>query len=160
MSDPQDQSPLAPAKTPETPAAAAPIISLPPELDLLPPETKSSVLTFMMALIVRQNSGPDPETSKLVAQSEMHQETCRLEGYREMQKSRDKQGERDHEFRKKKLNHETLRNLLLYATCVLGIGIGLYLYVGKGEKTVGSNIVTACFVALLGGKALLGKEKE
>jgi len=117
-------------------------------------------MVSLFAGIVRSTTGPDPETAKVAAQSEMHEETCRLEGYKESLKTRDRQSERDHEFRKKRLNHDTARNLILYVTCLLGIGVGLYLYIAKGEKTIGSNIVTACFVALLGGKALLPKDKE
>jgi hypothetical protein len=128
------------------------------QIEKLAPETRAVISLF--AGIVRNTSGPDPETAKVAAQSEMHEETCRLEGYKESLKTRDRQGERDHEFRKKRLNHESARNFVLYFTCLLGIGIGLYLYIDKGEKTIGSNIVTACFVALLGGKALLPKEKE
>jgi hypothetical protein len=128
------------------------------EIEKLAPETKAMVSLF--AGIVRSTTGPDPETARIAAQSEMHEETCRLDGYKESLKTRDKQSERDHEFRKKRLNHETARNFVLYVTCLLGIGVGLYLYIAKNEKTIGSNIVTACFVALLGGKALLTKDKE
>ena len=128
------------------------------EIEKLAPETKAMVSLF--AGIVRSTTGPDPETARIAAQSEMHEETCRLDGYKESLKTRDKQSERDHEFRKKRLNHETARNFVLYVTCLLGIGVGLYLYIAKNEKTIGSNIVTACFVALLGGKSLLTKDKE
>jgi len=141
----------------ETRLAAAEYVSA-KEIEKLAPETKAMVSLF--AGIIRSTSGPDPETAKIAVQSEMHEESCRLDGYKESLKTRDRQSERDHEFRKKRLNHETARNLLLYITCVLGIGVGLYLYVGKDEKTIGSNIITACFLTLLGGKALLPKEKE
>ena len=152
----ETQSSMAPASTS---IAAAPV-SLPPELEGLPGNVKAEIYSLIASFSLRSLSGPDPRTAKIAAQSEMHEETCRLDGYKESLKARDKQGERDHEFRKKRLNHETARNLVLYITCIVGIGIGLYLYIVKGEKTVGSNIVTACFVALLGGKALLPKDKD
>jgi hypothetical protein len=147
----------APGSASETSLTTAQYVSA-QEIEKLAPETKAMVSLF--AGIVRSTTGPDPETAKVAAQSEMHEETCRLEGYKESLKTRDRQSERDHEFRKKRLNHDTARNLILYVTCLLGIGVGLYLYIAKGEKTIGSNIVTACFVALLGGKALLPKDKE
>jgi hypothetical protein len=151
--DPAD--PITPATTPATVA-----IALPPELEKLSPEIKSSMFSLMMGLFVRNTTGPDPETSKVVAQSEMHQETCRLDGYKESLKNKDKQGERDHEYRKKQLNHDSVRSMLFYLLCLIGISIGLYLLVAKGERTLGSNIVTACFVALLGGKSILSKDKD
>lgn len=157
MSEPPIIPNPAPSSASETSLTAAQYLSA-KEMEKLAPETKAMVSLF--AGIVRSTTGPDPETAKIAAQSEMHEETCRLDGYKEQLKTRDRQSERDHEFRKKRLNHETMRNLLLYFTCLLGIGIGLYLYIGKDEKTIGSNIVTACFVALLGGKALLAKDKE
>jgi hypothetical protein len=61
--------------------------------------------------------------------------------------------------RKKELNHESVRNMVFYAICLVGICVGLYLLVVKGEKTLGSNLVTASFVALLGGKSILPKGK-
>jgi phosphotransferase system glucose/maltose/N-acetylglucosamine-specific IIC component len=143
------------------PAAIATPLALPPELEKLSPEIKSSMFSMMMGLIIRNTTGPDPETSKVVAQSEMHEETCRLEGYKEQLKNKDKQGERDHEFRKKQLNHDSMRNMAFYGICLVGICVGLYLLVAKSERTLGSNIVTACFVALLGGKSILGnKDKD
>jgi len=117
-------------------------------------------MVSLFAGVVRSTTGPDPETARIAAQSEMHEETCRLDGYKESLKTRDKQSERDHEYRKKRLNHETARNFVLYVTCLIGIAVGLYLYIAKGEKTIGSNIVTACFVTLLGGKALLPKDND
>ncbi|HVU45431.1 MAG TPA: hypothetical protein VHD85_04850, partial [Terracidiphilus sp.] len=47
----------------------------------------------------RSSSGPDPETARAIAQAEMHEESCRLQGYKESLKTRDKQNEREHEYR-------------------------------------------------------------
>jgi hypothetical protein len=83
------------------------------EIQKLSPEMKTTV--SVIAGMFRSISGPDPETSRIVAQSEMHEETCKLEGYKESLRIRDKQNERDHEFRKKRLNHETLKNVVVLA---------------------------------------------
>jgi len=88
----------------------------------------------------------------------MHEETCRLEGFKESLKTRDKQNERDHDYRKKKLNHETLKNVIVLLVCVVGIVIGLYLLVAKGRDTLGTGLLVAAFMTLLnGGRALLPK---
>ena len=92
----------------------------------------------------------------------MHEETCRLDGYKESLKTRDKQSERDHAFRMKRLNHDTLRNMVIATVCVVGIGTGLYLLVIKKDETIGSTILVASFMALLGGggKSLFQREKD
>jgi hypothetical protein len=59
--------------------------------------------------------GPDPETAKIIADGEMHEENCRLEGYKASLDNRDKQNERDHDFRKRRLNRETAMALSVLA---------------------------------------------
>ncbi len=91
----------------------------------------------------------------------MHEETCRLEGFRESLKTRDKQNERDHEFRKKRLNHQTILSLIVTTVCVGGIACGLYLLVARKDQTLGSGLLIASFMALLsGGKSILQKDKD
>ena len=51
--------------------------------------------------------GPDPETAKVLAQTEIHEEECRLKGFQASLQNREEQNKRDHDFRKKKLNHQT-----------------------------------------------------
>jgi len=155
-------APLVPTPAPdapaETPEVAGEYVS-PKEIEKLSPEMKTIVSVF--AGIFRSTSGPDPETSRIVAQSEMHEETCKLEGYKESLRTRDKQNGRDHEFRKKRLNHETFRNTIISVVCVIGICTGLYLLVVKKDETLGSNILIASFLALLGGgKFIAQKDKD
>jgi phosphotransferase system glucose/maltose/N-acetylglucosamine-specific IIC component len=164
MTEPTSPNPTESLSDGSAPAKPAPLvpasIALPPELQNLPGDAKAEIFSMIASISLRNLTGPDPETARIAAQSEMHEETCRLDGYKKNLEVRDKQNERDHVFRTKKLNHQTALNLIFYALCVAGIAVGLYLYTAKGEKTVGSNVITACFVALLGGKALLPKEKE
>jgi hypothetical protein len=128
------------------------------ELEKLAPETKTIMSLF--AAIVRNYSGPDPATAKIVAESEMHEETCKLEGYKESCRVRDLQNERDHKFRVKRLNHETAKGMIVTVVCVIGILAGLYLLVERQEHTLGSDILIASFLGLLGGRSLLPKEKD
>ena len=156
MSEPESTSPQ-PGSTAETSLTESQYVSA-EAIEKLAPETRTLVSLF--AGIVRSTSGPDPETAKVVAQSEMHEESCRLEGYSQSLKTRDKQNERDHEFRLKRLSHDTWRGIAFNIICFLGLGTGLYLYVEKGATTLGSNIITGSFVALLGPKSLLQKDKD
>jgi hypothetical protein len=157
MNEPSDL----PSGRPEIPDSSPPTkpLALPPELEKLPADLKVSMFSMMLGL-VRNTTGPDPDTARIVAESEMHEETCRLEGYKQALEVRDKQNERDHQFRRQRLVYDTVRHFGLAVACMIGIGIGLYLYVGKDDKTLGSNIVVACFVTLLGGKAIFQKDKE
>jgi hypothetical protein len=158
MSDLEESS-----MAPETPApsVSGAMLSLPPELETLPAEVKSSMFSLMMGLFVRSTTGPDPESSRVAAQAEMHEETCRLDGYKESLKTRDRQSERDHEFRKKSLNHATALSLLITIACIGGIACGLYLLIVKREQTHGSGLLIASFMALLsGGKSILEKDKD
>ncbi len=115
---------------------------------------------MVFAAFFRSTTGPDPETAKAIAETEMHQETCRLEGFKESLHTKDKQGERDHEFRKKRLNHETARNMIIAAVAVAGIILGAYLLVAKNNPTVGTPLLIAGFMALVGDKSFLPKGKD
>ncbi len=150
-----------PLEAPTNLTASTPTtLTLPPELDQLPADIKSSMFSMMMSLIIRNTTGPDPETSRIVAQSEMHEETCRLDGYKESLHTKDKQNDRDHEFRKKQLNHETAKSMIVALVCIAGIVTGLYLIVAKSDSSVGTPLLVASFMALIGGKSLLPKDKD
>lgn len=144
-------------KPDNTPATSAEYIAA-TALEKLPPETRDVV--SVIAGFFRSTTGPDPETAKIVAESEMHEESCKLEGYKETLKTRDKQSARDHEFRTKKLNHETAKAMLIATVCVAGIVSGLYLLVAKGNSEVGTPLLVASFMALLSGKSLFSKDKD
>ena len=154
--------PLVPTPTPtandtpkETETVPAEYISA-KELEKLPPEMKTVV--SVMAAFIKSSTGPDAETTKIVAQTEMHGESCKLDGYKETLKSKDRQNERDHLFRNKRLNHDTARNMIFLFVCVIGIVAGLYLLVIKKEETLGSNILLASFLSMLGGGRFLSQK--
>jgi hypothetical protein len=157
MSDLQAPPP-APVPAEAKDKLATGVSALPPELQNLPVEVKATMFS-MMAGFFRSSSGPDPDTARAIAQSEMHEETCRLEGFKQSLKTRDNQNERDHDFRKKKLNHETIKNVIVLIVCVVGIVVGLYLLVAKGKDTLGTGLLVAAFMAMLnGGRALFPKD--
>jgi hypothetical protein len=86
--------------------------------------------------------GPDPETAKIIADSEIHEENCRLEGYKASLDNRDKQNDRDHDFRKRRLNRDFSMSLAVLVVALAGAGTGLYL-ITKGTTAIGSNLLIA-----------------
>jgi hypothetical protein len=133
-------------------------VPLPPEIEKLPPEMRT--MMSVMAGFFRSTSGPDPETARILAQTEMHEETCKLQGFTESLKVRDQQNDRDHQFRTKRLNHETAKSIVVLVVCLGGIVCGLYLIVAKNNSTVGTPLLVAGFMAMLGGKSILPKDKD
>ncbi len=147
----------APVGTTDVTPVAAEYVSL-KEIEKLPPEMKTVV--SMIAGFFRSTTGPDPETTRIVAETERHEETCKLEGYKETLKNRDAQNERDHKFRIKKLNHDTAKSVIVTLVCVAGIITGLYLLVARNNPSVGTPLLVASFMALIGGRSLFPKDKE
>jgi hypothetical protein len=104
--------------------------------------------------------GPDPETAKILADSEMHQEDCRLKGYTAQLQNKDSQNSRDHDFRCKRLNREFAMNIAVLVASITGAVTGLYLLV-QGHSQIGSNLLIASAGILLyilkGSADFLGK---
>lgn len=92
--------------------------------------------------------GPDPQMAKVMAQAEMHEETCRLEGYKVSQQTRDKQNERDHDYRNRKLEREFWMSMLVLVTALAGAGTGIY-FIASGNTIVGSNLLTGSIGIIL-----------
>jgi hypothetical protein len=130
---------------------------LPVEIQKLPPEMRTMV--SVMAGFFRSTSGPDADTAKILAQTEMHEESCKLDAFKHQLLTRDQQNQRDHIFRVKKMNHETAKSVIVMVVCLGGIICGLYLIVAKKDSTVGTPLLVASFMAMLGGKSILGKDK-
>jgi hypothetical protein len=104
--------------------------------------------------------GPDPETAKILAESEMHEEDCRLKGYTAQLQNKDSQNSRDHDFRCMRLNREFAMNIAVLVASVAGAATGLYLLV-QGHTQIGSNLLIASAAILLyllkGSADFLGK---
>jgi hypothetical protein len=131
----------------------------PAEIQNLPPEMRTMV--SVMAGFFRSNSGPDAETAKIMAEAEMHEESCKLQAYTQSMKNRDLQNERDHLFRMKKLLYDNVRSFVIGLACIGGIICGLYLTVKMGNSAVGNPVLLASFLALLGVKPNFNsKDKE
>ena len=105
--------------------------------------------------------GPDPETAKTLARAEMHEEDCRLEAFKSNLHNREEQNKRDHDFRKKRLNHQTCLTVTVLVVTIAGIGFGLFLSV-TGNPTIGTPVLVASFTMLSGltGKLLSSRDKD
>lgn len=95
------------------------------------------------------NFGPDPQTAKVMADVEMHAEDCRLKGFQESLKNRDAQSERDHGYRTKRLNHDTVVQVVTLIGAIVFGGVGLYLFI-HDNKQIGGYILFASFFIIYG----------
>ncbi len=86
--------------------------------------------------------GPDPETAKVIADTEIHEENCRLQAYQASLANRDKQNDRDHDFRKRRLNRDFAMSISVLVFSLCGAGTGLFLLT-KGNTAIGSNLLIA-----------------
>ncbi|HKS80899.1 MAG TPA: hypothetical protein VJR23_05295 [Candidatus Acidoferrales bacterium] len=104
--------------------------------------------------------GPDPETAKIICDGEIHEENCRLEAYKASLLNRDKQSERDHDFRKRQLNRDFSMSITVLILALFGSGAGLFLII-KGNTAIGSNILIAgvgLILYILKGPEILSKK--
>lgn len=92
--------------------------------------------------------GPDPETAKIICDGEIHEENCRLEAYKASLSNRDKQSDRDHDFRKRQLNRDFAMSITVLLLAIVGAGTGLFLVV-RGSTTLGSNLLIASIGLIL-----------
>ena len=115
----------------------------------------------LAAILSKTTVGPDPESAKIMAQTEMHAEDSRLAGYKATLVNRDEQSKRDHEYRLKRLNHESSIVKIVLGVAVLGASFGIYFIISDRAAT-GGQILIASFMTiiyLLGGKTPFLKEK-
>ena len=124
----------------------------------VPDQEARSTLTQSLSLALSRTSfgfGPDAETMKIMAETEVHEETCRLEAYKASLSNRESQNNRDHDYRKKKLNHRTCTSAIILAVVVCGIVAGLVLS-ARGNSTIGNPVLIASFTLLstLAGKII------
>lgn len=123
---------------------------------------KPEVLSLAAFFSSKMTLGPDPESAKLMAETEMHHETCRLEGYKENLKLQEAESQRDHDFRKKRLNHDTFLISLVLVLALSGAGCGLYLTI-TDHAALGSNLLIAAVALIyyvIGGKSPFHKNEE
>jgi hypothetical protein len=138
------------SQEPEAKQPTAVVSNLPPSIESALEKVPDKEARSMLSMAVSRTSfgfGPDAETMKVMAETEVHEETCRLDAYKAALANRDKQAERDHDFRKRKLNHQTALTVLVLVAGGLLIAFGIYIYTSNQNQLGGYLIV--------GGAAIL-----
>jgi len=156
----------APTRKETTPIQASQT-TLPPEaekaLEKVAQEGGPKALAAVVAAFSRTtNFGPDPETARILAETERHSEELRLQGYKASLENREKQNSRDHQFRCKRMNHETAMRMVVLAVFVVGVGVGLY-QITSGNSQVGSPVLVASIMGvlqILSGRSFLPPRNE
>lgn len=150
-------------RTPSDPDGTSPAVSpqskIAEALNKIPDVDAKAILSIALSKTTL-GFGPDPETAKVIAESEMHEEDCRLKGYTAQLQNKDLQSSRDHEFRCKRLNREFAMAISVLIASIAGAGIGLYLLIERHTQ-IGSNLLIASAAILLyllkGNAEFLGK---
>jgi len=125
-------------------------VPLPSDIEQVLSKVPDKDVRSMLSMAISRTSfgfGPDAETMKIMAETEVHEETCRLEAFKSSLANRDKQAERDHAFRKIRLNHQTGMDVLVLLVGAGLIGFGIWIYTTTQNQLGGYLIV--------GGAALL-----
>jgi hypothetical protein len=112
---------------------------------------------FAMMAQITQKLGPDPETTKVLAENERHAEDNRLEAYKANLGKQEQQSQRDHEYRLAQMKHaQTERYFILVAVLLAFVtGIVLSLY----GNPLGNAIMIAMLPVLgilISGKVKIG----
>ncbi len=159
----EDITPQVPEAVPEQSKSLEKPSLPPPVLHALEkvPDQEAKAILSMAVSRTTFGFGPDPETAKILAETEIHEEECRLKGFQASLQNREEQSKRDHDFRKKKLNHQTGLTVVVLVVTVAGIAGGLVLS-ATGNSTLGNPVLIASFTVMvtLSGKLLAGRDKD
>lgn len=142
-------------RVPNIEGQAAPSASIreddgPTDGAVLPPQ---AVKMLMELTEMRTSFGPDPETARIIAETERHAEEKKLEGYKATLEHRDHENERKHIRQLKKIGNESMRAwVVLVASIIAAIG-GIFLSVtGKSNLGVPLLVFAGILIKDLAGK--------
>ncbi len=85
----------------------------------------------------------------MLAEAEKQNEELRLKGYQATLDQRDKQQARDHEFRKKRLNHATTLTTVVVIVAIVGVVTGIFLQLTREDSQIGGYILIASAIVLV-----------
>jgi hypothetical protein len=122
--------------------------------DLSAPELAQEVSTFMAQF----RSGPDPAVASILAETERHAEDNNLAGYRATLEQRDRDSQRNQEFRLEQLKQSSHERRVVLYCCLAALAIGGVLSV-EGKSEFGNPIMSAALtllITLVSGKLKIG----
>lgn len=124
----------------------------------LPPQ---AVRMLMELTEMRASFGPDPETARILAETERHAEEKKLEGYKATLKHRDNENERKHIRLLKKISNESRRAwVVLVASIITAIG-GVFLSItGKSGLGIPLLVFAGILIKDLSGKPPSSPDSE
>ncbi|MGD0829435.1 MAG: hypothetical protein ABR907_00735 [Terracidiphilus sp.] len=123
--------------------------------ELATPAFEQQISTFMAQF----RSGPDPAVATILAETERHSEDNNLAGYRATLEQRDRDSQRNHEFRLEQLKHSAHEKKVVLYCSVAALVIGGTLSV-TGNSQFGNPIMTAALtllITLISGKLKIGE---
>jgi hypothetical protein len=131
------------------PAEISELIESKPEVKRALEEGDPKALLSIFASLSRTTIGPDADTAKVLAEVEKHAEESRLKGYKATLAQQNEEQARNHEFRKKKLNHATVVTAAIVAVAIAGVITGVYLQITKPDSQTGGLVLVASGMALI-----------
>jgi hypothetical protein len=124
----------------------------------LPPQ---AVKMLMELTEMRASFGPDPETAKILAETERHAEEKKLEGYKATLKHRDNENERKHIRLLKKIGNESKRAwVVLIASIITAIGGIILSITGRSNLGIPLLVFAGILIKDLSGKPPSSTDSE
>jgi hypothetical protein len=116
----------------------------------LPPQAAR----ILMELIeTRTSFGPDPETARIIAETDRHAEEKKLEGYKATLEHRDHENERKHLRQIKRIGNESIRAWVVLVSSIVGAAVGIFLSVtGKSNLGIPLLLFAGILIKDLAGK--------
>jgi hypothetical protein len=88
---------------------------------------QQAVKMLMELTEMRASVGPDPETARIIAETDRHAEEKKLEGYKATLEHRDKENERRHFRQLKKIRNENVRSTVVLVASIIAAVTGIFL---------------------------------
>lgn len=124
-----------------------------------PDEASPALVQEISTFMAQFRSGPDPAVATILAETERHAEDNNLAGYRATLEQRDRDNQRNHEYRLEQLKHSAYEKRVVLYGSVAALIIGGVLSV-TGKSQFGNPIMTAALtllITLISGKFKIGE---
>lgn len=93
-------------------------------------------------------AGPDQDTLRLMSENERHEQDNKLRGYELSLDQKDKQSQRDHEYRMAQLRHSAVERYVVLGLSSIALVAGAAVSI-KGNPAIGNPIMSAALTVLI-----------